>query len=75
MRQGGNDKFLKFLSQYNVSKDTPISRKYVCPAAQLYRDRLLAEVEGRPLPTELPSEPVQSSASQVRRIKRESADM
>ena len=54
MRMGGNDKCNSFLAKYGVAKETPIANKYNSPAAQLYRDRLLAEVEGRPLPTELP---------------------
>lgn len=54
MRSGGNNKCNAFLQQYNVAKETSIPTKYNAPAAQLYRDRLLAEVDGRPLPTELP---------------------
>lgn len=61
MRCGGNEKCITFLQSYNVRKDTPIQQKYNTPAAMLYRDRLLAEVEGRPLPTELPT--VSSTAS------------
>lgn len=55
MRCGGNDKCNAFLKQYGVSKETMIPQKYNSPAALLYRDRLSAEVEGRPLPTQLPS--------------------
>lgn len=54
MRTGGNSKCNAFLGQHGVTKETSIATKYNSPAAQLYRDRLLAEVEGRPLPTELP---------------------
>jgi len=54
MRTGGNNKCNSFLQQHGVAKETPIPNKYNSPAAQLFRDRLLAEVEGRPLPTELP---------------------
>lgn len=56
MQQGGNDKFNSFLKQYKVEKSTPIPKKYSSPPASLFKDRLLAEVEGRPLPTELPKE-------------------
>jgi len=62
MRTGGNDKFNSFLRQYKVEKNTQIPKKYASPAASLFKDRLLAEVEGRPLPTELPKE---SSASSI----------
>ena len=40
MRQGGNDKFNKFLEQYNVKKTMPIAQKYNTPASKLYKDRL-----------------------------------
>lgn len=54
MRCGGNNKCVAFLQSYQVPKNMPIPQKYNTPAAMLYRDRLLAQVEGRPLPTELP---------------------
>lgn len=57
MRVGGNDKLNQFLQQYGVGKTTPIPQKYNAPAAALYRDRIDAQVHGRPLPTELPSSP------------------
>jgi hypothetical protein len=41
MRKGGNDKFITFLNKYSVSKNTPISGKYITPAAILYKDRLI----------------------------------
>ncbi len=55
MRLGGNEKCVKFLAQYGVPKDTAIPQKYNSPAALLYRERMSAELEGRPLPTELPA--------------------
>ena len=55
MRKGGNEKCIEFLKQYNVPKTMPIQQKYNTPAALLYKDRLQAEMEGRPLPTELPT--------------------
>lgn len=54
MMQGGNDKCNIFLGQYNIGKYTPIPIKYNSSAAILYKERLLAILEGRPLPTELP---------------------
>mmetsp|Transcript_17770 Transcript_17770/g.21571 ORF Transcript_17770/g.21571 Transcript_17770/m.21571 type:complete len:331 (-) Transcript_17770:1100-2092(-) len=54
MRLGGNDKLRKFFEKYGISKNTSIQQKYHSPAAQLYRERLTAEYEGKPLPTELP---------------------
>ena len=57
MRNGGNDKFNDFLLQYDIPKNTPIANKYNRPASLLYKERLLATVEGRPLPTELPTSP------------------
>lgn len=57
MRNGGNSSCNSFLRKYGVSSEThSISQKYNCPAASLYRDRLLAVVEKREPPTELPSE-------------------
>lgn len=55
MSLGGNSKCNKFLAQYGVTSAThSIAQKYNSPAALLYRERLLALVEGRELPTELP---------------------
>jgi ADP-ribosylation factor GTPase-activating protein 1 len=54
MRLGGNIKCIEFLNGYGVAKSTPIPQKYNSPAALLYRDRIDAEANGRPLPTELP---------------------
>lgn len=51
---GGNEKLLQFLQQHGVAKSTPIAQKYQTPAAELYRERLRALVEGRDPPTELP---------------------
>ncbi len=54
MRLGGNDQCIQFLQKYGVPKNMPIAQKYNTPAAALYRDRLDAMANGRPLPTELP---------------------
>lgn len=55
MRVGGNDQCIQFLQKYGVPKSMPIPQKYNTPAATLYRDRIDAAANGRPLPTELPS--------------------
>jgi len=55
MRVGGNDQCIQFLKKYGVPKNTPIPQKYNTPAAALYRDRIDAAANGRPLPTELPA--------------------
>lgn len=57
MLNGGNSACNTFLAKYNISSSThSISQKYHCPAASLYRDRLLAIVEKREPPTELPKD-------------------
>ena len=56
MISGGNAACNSFLKKYGVASEThSISQKYNSPAASLYRDRLLAIVEKRDPPTELPS--------------------
>eukprot|EP01032_Pedospumella_encystans_P023058 gene23058-26113_t len=54
MRVGGNDQCNQFLQKYGVPKNMPIPQKYNTPAAMLYKDRIDAAANGRPLPTELP---------------------
>jgi trimeric autotransporter adhesin len=61
MENSGNDKFNAFLNQYSVSKLTSIPVKYNSPAAKLYKDRLQALLDGKPLPTTLPAEQSTSS--------------
>ena len=55
MRVGGNDQCIQFLKQHGIPKNTPIPQKYNTPAAMLCKDRIDAAANGRPLPTELPS--------------------
>lgn len=55
MRVGGNDQCIQFLKQYGIPKNMPIPQKYNTPAAMLYKDRIDAAANGRPLPTELPT--------------------
>mmetsp|Transcript_17170 Transcript_17170/g.25422 ORF Transcript_17170/g.25422 Transcript_17170/m.25422 type:complete len:415 (-) Transcript_17170:59-1303(-) len=54
MRNGGNDKLIGWFKDHGFSNADTIARKYNSPAAELYKQRLLAIIEGRPLPTELP---------------------
>jgi hypothetical protein len=54
MRVGGNDQCIQFLQKYGIPKNMPIPQKYNTPAAMLYKDRIDAAANGRPLPTELP---------------------
>jgi hypothetical protein len=63
MRVGGNDKLNDFLQQYGIPKTMPIPQKYNTPAASLYRDRVDAAANGRPLPTELPTSPASGNMS------------
>ena len=49
MKVGGNDKARKFLeSQPDYSSTMPISQKYSTRAAELWRDKVKCESEGRP---------------------------
>ena len=60
MRLGGNDRRNDFLKSHGVECDSiqeirlRIRTKYDSPAAELYKQVLKAELEGRPVPTELP---------------------
>lgn len=54
MKSGGNAACNAFLQQHGIAPRTPIKQKYESPAAQLYKEKLKARVEGRPEPTELP---------------------
>ena len=54
MEFGGNSKFNAFLLEHKTAKDTPIHNKYISYGARLYKERLTAELEGRPVPTALP---------------------
>ena len=63
MRVGGNDQCIQFLQKYGIPKSMPIPQKYNTPAAALYRDRIDAAANGRPLPTELPTGPGNNSGT------------
>ena len=55
MKAGGNKQLNAFLAEHNVkTTDTVAKEKYDNPAAELYRQKLDARVEGRLEPTELP---------------------
>lgn len=66
MQIGGNGKVNAFLQQYGISKDTDIKVKYNSRAAELYREKIKAEMEGRqfvpPPPSAVPP-PTSSSGS------------
>lgn len=52
MKAGGNDQCNTYLCTHGVTGSTP-REKYDTPAAQLYKQVLLARIEGRPEPTQL----------------------
>lgn len=61
MKHGGNDRCTEFLKLHGVTialhptgEREMIRQKYDSPAAELYKQVLKAEVEGKPIPTELP---------------------
>ena len=55
MKAGGNAKLHAWLKGRGVALDgMSIPERYHLPEAELYRERLRAQVEGRELPTELP---------------------
>eukprot|EP00887_Chlorella_sp_A99_P001350 scaffold14.g1350.t1 len=47
MELGGNEKLNSFLAQYGVAKATDIRDKYNSKAAEYYREKIRAEVDGR----------------------------
>ncbi|PSC73844.1 ADP-ribosylation factor GTPase-activating AGD7-like [Micractinium conductrix] len=55
MQLGGNDKLNKFLAQYGVQKATEIREKYNSKAAEYFREKLRADVDGRPYTPPAPS--------------------
>jgi len=69
MQQGGNDRCNQFLESHGVKQLTGdddrdvIRQKYDSPAAELYKQVLRAEIEGRPVPTELPKKRQQQSTT------------
>uniref|UniRef100_A0A7S3PMB2 Arf-GAP domain-containing protein n=1 Tax=Aplanochytrium stocchinoi TaxID=215587 RepID=A0A7S3PMB2_9STRA len=54
MRLGGNKQMREWFGKHGISTDAAIQQKYHSPAAELYRMRLQAKYEGKPLPTEMP---------------------
>jgi ADP-ribosylation factor GTPase-activating protein 1 len=62
MRAGGNQALLDWFKEHGIPQSTAIKIKYHSPSAALYKERLAAKVEGRPLPTELPKPEVTSNA-------------
>jgi hypothetical protein len=56
MKAGGNKQCIDYLQNHGVDVVSgSIRSKYDSPAAELYKEVLLARVEGRTEPTELPS--------------------
>jgi len=55
MSNGGNGDLIAFWKKHGVDPRMPHNAKYHEPASELYRERLKARVEGRPLPTEMPA--------------------
>ena len=55
MQAGGNGNLNNFLAQYGVSKHTDIKEKYNSKAAEFYRDKIRAAVDGRPYTPPPPS--------------------
>ena len=55
MKAGGNADLVAFWKRHKVDPRMPHNAKYHEPASELYKDRLRAKVEGKPLPTELPA--------------------
>lgn len=60
MKHGGNRKLKEYLARHGVSPTFSIAEKYGSKAAEAYRQRLKATVEGLPLP----SDPVMGTGSQ-----------
>lgn len=56
MQCGGNGKLNSFLKQYGVEKSTDIKDKYNSRAAEFFREKLRAEVEGRDYTPPAPSD-------------------
>ncbi|GBF93446.1 hypothetical protein Rsub_06579 [Raphidocelis subcapitata] len=48
MQAGGNGKLNEFFARYGIDKATDIKTKYNNRVAEIYRDKVRAEVEGRP---------------------------
>lgn len=64
MKAGGNKQLNDFLAEHQVkTKETVAKEKYDNPAAELYRQKLDARVEGRLEPTELPPVNVKRNTS------------
>lgn len=72
MRKGGNTKMNDFLKSYNCNFDQytdmgqRIREKYNSAHALLFKQRLQAEVEGKPLPTQLPEVQRAPTAEELR---------
>lgn len=65
MQLGGNGKLNAFLEQYGIPKSTDIKDKYNSKAAEFYREKIRAEVDGRSYTPPLPSD-VRSSVPRAK---------
>lgn len=55
MQMGGNGRLNSFLKQYGIDKDMDIKEKYNSKAAEIFREMLKADVDGRPYSPPPPS--------------------
>lgn len=70
MKAGGNQQCKEFLKQYGIPVETAsIREKYDSPPAQLYKQVLLARIEGKPEPTELPKGTSNAASRPPRRME------
>jgi hypothetical protein len=80
MKLGGNERCLQFLQQHGNYRhdqfDSKVTdsfiQKYDSPAAQLYKQVLIAEYEGKPIPTILPP-PRQALSQQQQQQQQQSS--
>lgn len=56
MKLGGNKNMIDWFAKHGIEKSVPIAQKYNSPAAELYKRRLIASYENKPLPTDLKKE-------------------
>lgn len=75
MKLGGNERFIQYIQDHGNYHNEPYDanipnyfiQKYDSPAAQLYKQLLIAEYEGKPIPTTLPPPRQQQQQSSLSR--------
>ena len=69
MKAGGNDQCKQFFKDNGMAdfEEKSIRDRYDSPQGELYKDVLTAQIEGKPLPTELPKRPQKSATPPVKR--------